>query len=206
MTKRMAYVLKEAYGPDLYKRFKKLYDTKDIDPTLLRKEDMPLQIMIDQFKPFKPHTVDVDKQYRRYLYELRDEYDRVSSAKYRAYSARPQSDDALGQLYHDEVAKRKIIQNDLVRITRGYVGLGMTEKGAYDIMTSSGISKRRAKNTFYGVMDKPVIGPKFFNKLYAKSQGPNATMTTDDALRRAGAIYRAMSTYPFKHIELDEKF
>ena len=206
MTKRMAYVLKEAYGPDLYKRFKKLYDTKDIDPTLLRKEDMPLQILIDQFKPFKPHTVDVDKQYRRYLYELKDEYDRVSSGKYKAYSARPQSDDALGQLYHDEVAKRKIIQNDLVRITRGYVGLGMTEKGAYEIMTSSGVSKRRAKNTFSGVMDKPVIGPKFFNKLYAKSQGPNATMTEDDALRRAGAIYRAMATYPFKHIELDERF
>jgi len=31
-------------------------------------------------------------------------------------------------------------------------------------------------------------------------------MTEDDALRRAGAIYRAMATYPFKHIELDERF
>jgi len=206
MGKRITYVLKEAYGPDIYKRFKKLYESKDVDPTLLRKEDMPLQIMIDQFKPFKAHTVDVEQQYRRYLYELREEYDRVSSQKYKSYSRRPMSEDALGQLYHDEVAKRKIIQNDLVRISRGYRGLGMTDQQIYNTMTSSGVSKRRAKNTFYGVMDKPKLGPKFFKGLYDKSQGANPTMTEEQALNRAGAIYRAMATYKSRYIELDEKF
>lgn len=207
MTKRLTYLLKEAYGPDVVKRFSRAWDVRDMDPTSLRKEDMPVQVFIDGFKPFKEHTVDLSKQYRRFLYELKDESSRIGREKYAAFSRRPMSDDKLGEIYHTEVAKRIRIQNELIKVSRGYVGLGMSRGEVFRDMTAKNVvSKARAKNAFKGVIDRPVYPPSFFSDLLAKSQGDNPTISRDEALRRARALYKAQATYGARFIEVEEKF
>jgi len=207
MTKRLTYLLKEAYGPDIGKRFMRAWDVRDMDPTTLPREDRPLQVFIDGFKPFKQHSVDLSKQYRRFLYELKDESSRIGREKFAAYSRKPMSDDKLGEIYHNEVEKRKRIQNELIKVSRGYIGLGMSRAEIFRDMTSKNVvSKANAKNAFYGVIDRPIYPPTFFSDLLAKSEGPNPTMTRDEALRRARILYKAQASYGARFIEVEEKF
>ena len=207
MTKTLTYLLKEAYGPDIGKRFKRAWETRDMDPTMLRREDMPVQVFIDGFKPFKTHTVDLSKQYRRFLYELKDESSRIGREKYVAFSRKPLSDDKLGQIYHTEVAKRIRIQNELIKVSRGYVGLGMSRAEVYRDMTAKNVvSKARAKNAFMGVIDRPMYPPSFYKDLIAKSEGENPTMSYDEAVRRAQNLWKAQATYGARFIEVEEKF
>jgi hypothetical protein len=207
MTKRLTYLLKEAYGPDIGKRFKRAWDTRDMDPTMLQKEDMPVQVFIDGFRPFKEHTVDLSKQYRRFLYELKDESSRIGREKYVSFSRKPLSDDKLGEIYHTEVAKRIRIQNELIKVSRGYVGLGMSRAEVYRDMTAKNVvSKARAKNAFMGYIDRPMYPPTFYKDLLSKSEGENPTMSRDEALRRARALYKAQATYGARFIEVEEKF
>ena len=207
MTKRLTYLLKEAYGPDIGKRFMRAWDVRDMDPTTLPREDRPLQVFIDGFKPFKQHSVDLSKQYRRFLYELKDESSRMGREKYATYSRKPMSDDKLGEIYHNEVEKRKRIQNELIKVSRGYIGLGMSRAEIFRDMTAKNVvSKANAKNAFYGVIDRPIYPPTFFRDLLAKSEGPNPTMTRDEALRRSRNLWKAQASYGARFIEVEEKF
>lgn len=200
------YLLKEAYGPDVWKRGDKIIDAAGIDQSLLRKDDMPLNLLLESTYPFKIHDVDLDQQYTRKLRELRDEYNRLGSLKYKAYSRKPQSDEAIAQLYHDTVAGRLALENEIASITRGFIGLGMNPVNAMKQMTTAGgISKQRARGIFIGRMDKPLYNPDYFRGLLEKAQeGATNQIEMDVALRRAGVLYKAMASYG-RYIDLEEK-
>lgn len=205
--KNMWYLLKEAYGPKVGKDFLRAIESGKMDQSMLRKEDMPLHIFIDGVKPFKEHHIDLEKQFTRYLYETKDEYSRVRRKKYKALSGRPLSPEAVADLYHMEVKNLQKLNNDHVRIMRGFEGLGMTKQTLWNTMVHKNVvSKRRARNLMAGYMDKPIVPPTYFQNLISKSKGPNPTMTEAEALSRANSMFKAVASYgPSKYIELEEK-
>jgi hypothetical protein len=86
--------------------------------------------MLSGVYPVRVHDIDLNKQYGRYLREKKEQFDRVTRNKYASYSERPFTEDSLRELYDDEVDNRRKLNQDLLRISRGFEGLGMsTERG-----------------------------------------------------------------------------
>jgi hypothetical protein len=127
------------------------------------------------------------KQYGRYLREKKIQFDRVTRGKYAAYSERPFTEESLRELYDDEVNNRRKLNQDLLRISRGFEGLSMAPSEIYDTMTSvGGVSKRRAGLLFKNLMDRPDINKGYLEGLLKRDFG----------LDRAKVLIDQMENHP----------
>ena len=193
------HMLGEAYSIDVAKRAISAYKASRairVEGEEAPIEESPLGLLLAGALPFKVHTVDLEQQLTRYLRERKEEYDNISLNKYKAYSSKPLSEQDIMDLYNREVSSRKKLNNDVAQTFRGFQGLGMSPKKIYEMSTSKRLlTKRRTKNIFLGVMDKPAITPKF-----AKGIHDNLG---EAGLQRLKVLFRESIKYN-KFIELDE--
>jgi hypothetical protein len=143
--------------------------------------------MLSGVYPARIHEIDLNKQYSRYLKEKKEQFDRVIKEKYALYGERPVNEDTIRELYDDEVKNRKLLNQDLIQISRGFEGLGMSKEQIFTNMVErGGISKRRAALLFSNIMDRPDINKAFLQGLVQKEYG----------LERAQVLLDQLDNYP----------
>jgi hypothetical protein len=185
LSKGLGYILNRAYSPRIVSDAIKAYGAVGGDFSEF--DDSPLGLMLSGVYPVRIHDIDLDKQFGRYLREKKEQFDRVTRNKYAAYSERPFTEDSLRELYNDEVANRRSLNQDLVRISRGFEGLGMTPTEIYKNMTTrGGISKRRAGLLFNNLMDRPDLNKGFLQGLLQREFG----------MERAKVLIDQMENHP----------
>lgn len=85
--------------------------------------DSPLGELLDGAYPVKVHSIDLEQQYRRFLRDHTRRAKLVSDNKYRLYNKRPIGDEEIAELYDDEIEGRRALNDELLRIARGLMGL-----------------------------------------------------------------------------------
>jgi len=170
LVKGLGYLMDKAYAPRIVQDAIKAYqavggDYKDFDKS-------PIGLMLNGAYPVRIHDVDINKQYSRYLSEKKEQFDRITKKKYAAYADKPLTEDRIRQLYDDELNDRRLLNQDLLKISRGFEGLGMAPQEIYKNMTTrGGVSKRRANLLFQNIMDRPALNKDFFNGLLKRDFG-----------------------------------
>jgi len=183
--KALGYVAEKAYSPRILSDAIKAYSVSGGPPTEF--DDSPLGIMLNGVYPVRVHDIDLAKQYGRYLREKKIQFDRVTRRKYAAYGERPFTEESLRELYDDEVNNRRKLNQDLLRISRGFEGLSMAPSEIYETMTSvGGVSKRRAGLLFKNLMDRPDINKGYLEGLLKRDFG----------LDRAKVLIDQMENHP----------
>jgi hypothetical protein len=185
LTKATGYLMNKAYSPRILSDAIKAYEATGGDYKEF--DDSPLGVMLSGVYPARIHEIDLNKQYSRYLKEKKEQFDRVIKAKYALYGERPVNEDTIRELYDDEVKNRKLLNQDLIQISRGFEGLGMSKEQIFTNMVErGGISKRRAALLFSNIMDRPDINKAFLQGLVAKEYG----------LERAQVLLDQLDNYP----------
>ena len=131
--------------------------------------DSPIGELLDGAYPIKVHQIDLEQQYRRFLRDHTTRMKIVTDKKYRMFSKRPIGDDEIRDIYDDELKGRRILNSELLRVARGFEGLGVAPQKQYDLLTTSGVGKNKAKLLFYGAMDRPSINKRFAEGLYERN-------------------------------------
>jgi hypothetical protein len=181
ISKQLLYLAEKAYSPRILSDSIKAYQASGGDYTEF--DDSPLGIMMSGVYPARFHDIDLNKQFNRYLREKKEQFDRITKRKYTLYGERPISEDNIRELYDSEVRDRKTLNQDLVKIIRGFEGLGMTRQDVYkDMTTRGGISKRRAALLFNNMMDRPDINKGFLQGLLEKEYGMERAQTIVDQM------------------------
>jgi hypothetical protein len=181
ISKQLMYLAEKAYSPRILSDSIKAYQASGGDYTEF--DDSPLGIMMSGVYPARFHDIDLNKQFNRYLREKKEQFDRITKRKYTLYGERPISEDNIRELYDSEVRDRKTLNQDLIKITRGFEGLGMTRQDIYkDMTTRGGISKRRAALLFNNMMDRPDINKGFLQGLLEKEYGMERAQTIVDQM------------------------
>jgi hypothetical protein len=181
ISKQLMYLAEKAYSPRILSDSIKAYQASGGDYTEF--DDSPLGIMLSGAYPARFHDIDLNKQFNRYLREKKEQFDRITKRKYTLYGERPISEDNIRELYDSEVRDRKTLNQDLIKITRGFEGLGMTRQDIYkDMTTRGGISKRRAALLFNNMMDRPDINKGFLQGLLEKEYGMERAQTIVDQM------------------------
>ena len=116
---------------------------------------------MDGAYPVKVHTIDLEKQYRRYVFDHIDKLNAVNKKKYSLYSKQAVNADDIDDVYAQELEGRRKLNQELLRVARGFEGLGLDANNQYQFMKSSGIGKEKARLLFHGVMDRPDINKEF---------------------------------------------
>jgi hypothetical protein len=185
LTKATGYLMNKAYSPRILSDAIKAYEATGGDYKEF--DDSPLGVMLSGVYPARIHEIDLNKQYSRYLKEKKEQFDRVIKEKYALYGERPVNEDTIRELYDDEVKNRKLLNQDLIQISRGFEGLGMSKEQIFTNMVErGGISKRRAALLFSNIMDRPDINKAFLQGLVAKEYG----------LERAQVLLDQLDNYP----------
>ena len=181
ITKQLLYLAEKAYSPRILSDSIKAYQASGGDYTEF--DDSPLGIMLSGAYPARFHDIDLNKQFNRYLREKKEQFDRITKRKYALYGERPISEDSMRKLYDDEVKDRKTLNQDLIKIIRGFEGLGLSRQDIYkDMTTRGGISKRRAALLFNNIMDRPDINKGFIQGLLEKEYGLKRAQTMVDQM------------------------
>lgn len=185
LTKATGYLMNKAYSPRILSDAIKAYEATGGDYKEF--DDSPLGVMLSGVYPARIHEIDLNKQFSRYLKEKKEQFDRVIKAKYALYGERPVNEDTIRELYDDEVKNRKLLNQDLIQISRGFEGLGMSKEQIFTNMVErGGISKRRAALLFSNLMDRPDINKAFLQGLVQKEYG----------LERAQVLLDQLDNYP----------
>lgn len=185
LTKATGYLMGKAYSPRILSDAVKAYEATGGDYKEF--DDSPLGVMLSGVYPARIHEIDLNKQFSRYLKEKKEQFDRVTKEKYALYGERPVNQDTIRELYDDEVKNRKLLNQDLIQISRGFEGLGMSKEQIFTNMVErGGISKRRAALLFSNIMDRPDINKAFLQGLVAKEYGTE----------RAQVLLDQMDNYP----------
>jgi Asp-tRNA(Asn)/Glu-tRNA(Gln) amidotransferase C subunit len=185
LTKATGYLMNKAYSPRILSDAIKAYEATGGDYKEF--DDSPLGVMLSGVYPARIHEIDLNKQYSRYLKEKKEQFDRVIKEKYALYGERPVNEDTIRELYDDEVKNRKLLNQDLIQISRGFEGLGMSKEQIFTNMVErGGISKRRAALLFSNIMDRPDINKAFLQGLVQKEYG----------LERAQVLLDQLDNYP----------
>ena len=170
LMKGGGYLFDKAYSPRILSDAIKAYSAAGGDYTEF--DDSPLGLMLSGVYPARIHDVDLNKQFNRYLREKKEQFDRITKAKYALYGEKPVSEDAIRNLYDDEVKNRKRLNQDLIKTIRGFEGLGLERAEIYrDMVARGGMSKRRAALLFNNMMDRPDLNKGFIKGLMEKEYG-----------------------------------
>lgn len=170
LMKGGGYLFDKAYSPRILSDAIKAYSAAGGDYTEF--DDSPLGLMLSGVYPARIHDVDLNKQFNRYLREKKEQFDRITKAKYALYGEKPVSEDTIRNLYDDEVKNRKRLNQDLIKTIRGFEGLGLERAEIYrDMVARGGMSKRRAALLFNNMMDRPDLNKGFLQGLLEKEYG-----------------------------------
>lgn len=128
-------------------------------------EDSPIGQLLDGMYPVKVHEVDLQKQYRRFVSDHALRYKLVNDNKFVMYGKEPMSDADIEEVYTKELDGKRKLNQELLRVARGFESLGISAAEQYNTLKESGVGKDRARLLFYGVMDRPEINKGFAEKL-----------------------------------------
>jgi hypothetical protein len=167
MLKSLGYIFKEAYEPRILKDALQAREALGGDYSEF--SDSPLGEMLDGVYPVKVHKIDLEQQYRRFLRDHTKRVKLVTDKKYRLFSKKPLGDDEIKDIYDDEVDGRRALNAELLRVTSGFEGMGVSPQTQYHMMRDNGIGKRKAQLLFYGAMDRTAINKGFAEGLYKRN-------------------------------------
>ena len=131
--------------------------------------DSPIGELLDGAYPVRFHKVDLEQQYRRFLRDHTRRMKVVTDKKYVMYSKRPVGDEEIRDIYDEEFKGRKALNAELLRVGRGFEGLGVSPQQGFKLMTSNGVGKDKAKLLYMGVMDRPDVNKRFAQGLYQRN-------------------------------------
>ncbi len=188
LFKSMFYVFKDAYLPSVMKRAIDSYRAVGADYTEF--DDSPMGILMREFYPVKRHDIELDKSLRRYLFELRETYNRVGQRKNALLSQRAMEPEDVKELIQSEIEDKARINEDLYHKLRGFEGLGLTPQQLYQITTGAGVGKSRTRLLFNQLMDRPTLSPEMIQKL-SDPENPQGA----ERLKAAAEVLRATPRY-----------
>ena len=178
--KAAKFLAHEAFTPRVLADAMKAFQAAEGDPS--RFNDNPAMILINGALPARVYPIDVEAAMRRYLFEKKQQYDRVAQGVNRAKSPAPLSEEAVQQLYRDRLNGKKKINEDLYKtIYGGYVGLGLTPKAIDRVFDDLRFGDNRRNLLRRGLMDRDVLTPEFRETLRAKGEWGVARMALIEA-------------------------
>jgi hypothetical protein len=130
-------------------------------------------IVLNGMMPFRIHTLDVPQQFRRYLYEHQQQYQRAGNKLNVVLAKRAISPEDVAGAYDDMIHYKKLANEDLLRTALAFTGptLGVPLGDADAMMRDSGVSKQRIANLNDRVMDKTIPSKDFVDKLLRMPEG-----------------------------------
>ncbi len=170
-VKLFKFVGLEAYGPRV------LTDTIKVIEAAKEGETSPgygvSDIMLNGVMPFRIHTIDPDQQFRRYLFEHRQQYQRADGGLNELLGRKAIGPDRVEDIYDETVKNKKRANEDLLRTALAFTGegLGVSSADADTMMRSSGVSKTRISQLNNRAMDRVIPSKDFVDKLLSKPEG-----------------------------------
>ena len=131
-------------------------------------------IMLNGVMPFRIHTLDLPQQFRRYMYEHQQQYQRANNKLNVLLAKQALSPESVVKAYDDSVHYKKLANEDLLRTALAFTrpdGLGLPLADADMIMRDAGVSKQRIANLNNRVMDKSIPSKEFIDKLLQRPEG-----------------------------------
>jgi len=153
LGKRIGYVLKQAFAPRIATDFMDAVSAMGSDGGDSF-GDTPTGEFLDGVYPFRIHSIDAEKQMRRYIYEHKEKVNNVRSAKYRMYSDKPMSDGEIRDIYNNEADALLKLNKEAYKVLQGFQGLGVTQAQQFGIMKRSGIGKDKARLLRFGLSER----------------------------------------------------
>jgi hypothetical protein len=147
--KWLTYVIKEAYAPRIGKDFSKGLDTGSFEGML--------KSLWEGAVPVRKHEVDLERNYSRYLNDLNKRYNNVKGNFKELRRNTPRSDSTVREIIDDNIEDRRLLNYELLRISRGFKSLGLSSRELVSGMTDMKIGKSRIALLGHGYMDKPSI-------------------------------------------------
>lgn len=130
-------------------------------------------IMLNGVMPFRIHTLDLPQQFRRYLYEHQQTYQRANNKLNALLAKKAIAPEDVPVIYDEMVHYKKLANEDLLRTALAFTGDGLklplAEADA--MMRDAGVSKQRIMNLNNRVMDKPIPSKDFVDKLLQRPEG-----------------------------------
>lgn len=181
--KGLLYVLENAYEPRLLGDIMDAVDAAQGDPH--RFSDTIAGELLDGVYPIKPHNVDPEKQFRRFLKDHQSRLREVTNAKFALYSDKPMGEDAVREVYRNELEGRRKLNNELFRVTRGFDKLGVNLNVQNQLMKQYGVGKDKARLIHFGVMDRPDVNKRFLDGLIERGFADRGAILLDERNKEA---------------------
>ena len=182
--KRLKYVADNAFTPRLADDAIKVFKNYSGDYKLM--EDHPLMPFLHGVLPARVHTIDVEQQARRFLYEQQQKYNTLSTSKFRMMSDKPMSDREIRNVYRDEVRDKIGLNQDIYDKITGFEGLGIPKARMAGMMKELRYGTQRTQLLMNQIMVKPSISPRFVQTLL---QQPNYGLERLKVYREASLDY-----------------
>ena len=145
------FLLKEAFEPRTLKAGReamKLMGTNPVEDALAR--------IGREFLPVKPFKVDLRRNMRRYLFDIRRETQNISLRKNIVLSDTPLSDNEIKGLVLDEIDHRVRLDKETAHTLKHLASLGgMTDEEVRNIVYGAQFGKRRYKFMLNGLTETP---------------------------------------------------
>ena len=148
-VKLLSFVAKEAYAPRIGKDFFEGWATGSLSGMK--------DSLVSGALPVRRYDVDLSKQYSRYLLDLNKRYTNVKSNLNAVRRANPMSDGAVKDIIDDNIEDRRLLNYELMRINKGFKGLGLTDTDLLKGMKDMKLGRDRVALLSRGYMDRPSI-------------------------------------------------
>ena len=148
-VKLLGFVAKEAYAPRIGKDFFEGWATGSLSGMK--------DSLVSGMLPVRRYDVDLSKQYSRYLLDLNKRYTNVKSNLNAVRRANPMSDGAVKDIIDDNIEDRRLLNYELMRINKGFKGLGLTDTDLLKGMKDMKLGRDRVALLSRGYMDRPSI-------------------------------------------------
>lgn len=182
LSKGFMYLFEGAYQPRLLKDFREAVNAWGSDYDKF--EDSPYGEFFDGMLPVKVHSVDPEKQFRRFLRDHQSRLKDVTDQKFKLYSDKPISDDDVREVYEKDLKGRMALNKELYRVTRGFQNLGVDVGTQSNLMKLYGIGKDKTRLIFFGVMDRPDINKRFRDSLIERGHADRASILYEERDKR----------------------
>ena len=169
LSKKVGYVMKEAYGPRTPATVLKAIEAAQGDSE--EWADSPWGIILNDSLPVRPRTNDPAAQFSKVVYQLRGEQQRVQQQFGQLKQTKGLSESAVRKIHRDIRKSRMRINTRLSQAMRGFRGLGVSNLELYQSMKGARYGDRRSRLLFAGFMENPVPTPDLVKSLMRTPQG-----------------------------------
>jgi|TARA_R100000482_G_scaffold3151_3_gene1201 hypothetical protein len=118
--------------------------------------DSPFGHLVKEIMPVRPHPMDLDKGFRRFVKSHMEDYSANSKRMYKLNSDNITTGE-IKDLYLNFARNRIKQNNDFGQIMRGFEGLGLSRAQMEKDARSLGVSKERLRQNRLGFMNRPII-------------------------------------------------